>query len=60
MEEIVEDRNEKQEEEEEPQNQKGMEKEGVIGKYSDETYRARKSFVWRTKDESTRPGIPQL
>ena len=41
----MEDRNEKQEEEEEPQNQKGMEKEGVIGKYSDETYRARKSFV---------------
>ena len=41
----MEDRNEKQEEEEEPQNQKGMEKEGVIGKYSDETYRAKKVFV---------------
>ena len=42
---MVEDRNEKQEEEEESQNQKRNGEGGVIGKYSDETYRARKVLV---------------
>ena len=45
----MEDRNEKQEEEEEPQNQKGMEKEGVIGASSDVTNRPTGSLLCGNK-----------